>query len=563
MNALASFLLPLSLLVPLALAAAALLPGIRGRAPLLAVVAPLPALAAAFAVPTGTEFAASDILLGMRLALGPETAWFVGFGAFLWLAAAIYALSYMGSHTARPAFTAFWCLTLAGNIGVFIAADVVTFYAAFACVSLAAYPLVVHTRSEAAMHAGTVYIVLAIIGETCLLAGFMIAANSADTLQIADIREAILEAPLRDIAVALLIAGFGIKAGLVPLHMWLPLAHPAAPAPASAVLSGVIVKAGIFGLMQFLPGDPSLLTWQDALLGAGIFTAFFGIIVGLAQTNAKAILAYSTVSQMGILIAAIAAALDGEGRTAMLGAATLYALHHGLAKGALFMGVGIAAKTARKGLRPVLALLALAALSVAGLPLTGGAFAKLAVKPQLGSAIAELLVTLSAAGTTLLLARFLWRLRDETSNDDGARPAPALLLPWIATIVSAIAIPWLAFPVLTGEARSYAFTFGNVWAALWPLALAGLLFLAWRHWRSSALRISAGDIVVPLIAITRTGRTILSSFRLPSPDFSEAKSTYMRVMTALERTERHLAGLPLAGGMALIVASYLFARLTL
>lgn len=169
MNALAPLLLPLSLLVPLVLAAAALLPGIRRHAPVLTVIAPLPALAAAFAVPPGTEFAKSDVLLGMRLTLGPEGAWFVGFGAFLWLAAAIYALSYMGSRTERPAFAAFWCLTLAGNIGVFIAADVVTFYAAFACVSLAAYPLVVHTRSPAAMHAGTVYIVLAFIGETCLL----------------------------------------------------------------------------------------------------------------------------------------------------------------------------------------------------------------------------------------------------------------------------------------------------------------------------------------------------------------------------------------------------------
>jgi hypothetical protein len=120
----------------------------------------------------------------------------------------------------------------------------------------------------------------------------------------------------------------------------------------------------------------------------------------------------------------------------------------------------------------------------------------------------------------------------------------------------------MAFPALTGEARSYAFEPGNLWAALWPLALAGLLFLAWRYRRWPAPLISAGDIILPLIAITRTGRSILSSFRLPSPDFSEAINTHSRVMTALERIERNLSGWPLAGGMALAIAIYLFALLS-
>jgi formate hydrogenlyase subunit 3/multisubunit Na+/H+ antiporter MnhD subunit len=104
---------------------------------------------------------------------------------------------------------------------------------------------------------GRVYITLAVAGETLLLAGLLIGAQAADSLQIAAVRAALGQAPLGGLAVALLVAGFGIKAGMVPLHVWLPLAHPVAPVPGSAVLSGAIVKAGLIGMLLFFPLGPT------------------------------------------------------------------------------------------------------------------------------------------------------------------------------------------------------------------------------------------------------------------------------------------------------------------
>ena len=114
-----------------------------------------------------------------------------------------------------------------------MAADLASFYVYFALVSLAAYPLVIHDRKPASMWAGAVYIILAVIGETALLAGFLMAVEAAGGTTLIDKVRVSLAAPTADPLVQwLLIAGFGIKAGLVPLHVWLPVAHPAAPVPA-------------------------------------------------------------------------------------------------------------------------------------------------------------------------------------------------------------------------------------------------------------------------------------------------------------------------------------------
>jgi formate hydrogenlyase subunit 3/multisubunit Na+/H+ antiporter MnhD subunit len=158
-------------------------------------------------------------------------------------------------------------VTLAGTLGTFVAADIVTFYMSFSLMSLAAYALVVHDRTPVAWRAGRIYIVLAVFGETALLAAVIVAATAADSLAIANVQAGLPASPWRDWAVAGFVVGFGMKAGLVPLHVWLPLAHPQAPTPASAVLSGVIVKAGIIGLMRFVPPDGGA-GWSETLVSS-------------------------------------------------------------------------------------------------------------------------------------------------------------------------------------------------------------------------------------------------------------------------------------------------------
>lgn len=494
-------LLPfLALAWPLLLGLAAAWPAWRERALWVLPAAPLPALLLAL---TGSEgpSAAPALLLGTELVLDAPGRLLLGMAALIWLCAGIYALGYFRRPEKPAVFTGFWCLTLSGNLGVMLSADVGSFYVAFAAVSLAAYWLVVHDGSARALAAGRVYLVLALLGEALLLLGLMLGAAAAGSLRIAEVAAALGGAPF---ALTCLVLGFGLKAGMVPLHMWLPLAHPAAPTPASAALSGAIVKAGIIGLIRFLPEETGF--WAEGLVWLGLAGAYGAVLVGLAQRNAKAVLAYSTISQMGLVIAALGAGLMAE--------AALYAAHHGFAKAALFLGVGVLAGTGRRALPWVLALAALPALSVAGAPLLGGALVKAAIKPGFAG-WTEWAVTLSATGTALLLGRALWLCAQGRAGDEAARPAALLWAPWAVLGLAALLLPWALLPGFSGLARGYALGASALWDSLWPLLLAALLAVPVLLLRRPMPALPEGDLVVPLGAAA--GAAVQGLRRIPEP----------------------------------------------
>lgn len=483
--------LPLAALIwPLLIGLVAALPAVRAHALRLLPFAPLPALWLALVGIDGSTLA-PDLLLGITLGAARPAALLFGLTAILWFAAAIHAQGSM-KNTQNPAvFTGFWCLTLAGNLGVFLAQDVATFYVAFAAVSLSAYFLVVHEGTPSALHAGRVYAVLAILGEVCLLIAFVIGATVADSLLIADIRAALPGTPLAALTIGLLVAGFGIKVGLMPLHVWLPLAHPAAPTAASAVLSGAIVKAGIIGLMVFLPSGTGV---GAVLVVLGFFTAFAGALFGLRVRAPKAILAYSTISQMGLIVALVGAAIQTE--AADMASIAYYAFHHGLAKGALFLGVAVFAASGGRWRKTVLTMLGLVALSVAGAPMTGGGLTKMAAKPGLAAAdalggLGELALTLSAVTTTLVLAWFLQRLSAGTAQSarDDERPGWPIALPTLALGLAALMLPWWLWSGWSSLPPDYPLRLASLWYAAWPVAL-GLAFagaMAATRWRAGTL----------------------------------------------------------------------------
>lgn len=452
--------LPLAALIwPLVLGFAMVLPPLWAHALRLLPLAPLPALMLAL-LGQADETAAPMLLLGLRLAIDESTRLLLGMTAGLWLAAGLFAQSMTGGRNLAP-FAGFWCLTLTGNLGVFLAADVITFYAAFATVSLAAWFLVVHDRTPAAFRAGWLYIVLAVLGEVCLLMAFLIGAQAADSFLIADIRAALAEAPLGAFAVALLVVGFGIKAGMVPLHIWLPLAHPAAPVAASAVLSGAIVKAGLVGFWLFLPPE----TFASGLVALGLAGTFGAALWGLTRANPKAVLAYSTVSQMGLMLTLI-----GGGAASPVVA--FYAVHHGLAKGALFLLAGAVMGSAGRARMLLLSVGGVVALSVVGVPLTGGGAVKAAAKASLSDGLA-LAITASGTTTALILGWFLWRL----ARAD-AKPSAGVVFQRVSVAslsFAAVSGPWIFWPQETELARGYAVSPGVVYAGLWPLALALVL----------------------------------------------------------------------------------------
>ncbi|TVR08706.1 MAG: NADH/ubiquinone/plastoquinone (complex I) [Salinarimonadaceae bacterium] len=548
-------LLPLiALIAPLAIGLLAAIPATRARSLALLPLAPLPALALAFFGTQDETTLAPDLLLGVTLTLDGNARYFLGFVALLWMGAGLYATAYMRDKPKIAPFVGFWCMTLCGNLGVFLAADIITFYVSFAVVSLCAYLLVVHDGTQRALHAGIVYIVLAVLGETCLLLGFLIGAAAADSLLIVDVRIALTDAPGGEAAIALLIVGFGLKAGMFPFHVWLPLAHPAAPVPASAVLSGAIVKAGIFGLMQFLPMESGLSLWGALLVITGLVSAYYGVAVGLTQRNPKSVLAYSTISQMGLVLALIGAAA-GATPADNLAAATLLSLHHGFAKGALFLSVGIVAASGRRAAVPALAAAALLALSVAGFPGTGGALAKAAMKAHIADPIVYWLVTLSAIGTTLLLARFVMTLAAQVSAQERARPSPIMTASFVALAVAALVSPWFFFTDLAGLPLAYSLSASSILNGLWPVLVGGAIAAAFLRISPSVPSIPEGDLVTPvtkwlrrLDGAARRGRSRLED--LPRPDPGVLAAPLWRAASVAERAFARwsFAGLLMAAG---------------
>nr|WP_264185400.1 proton-conducting transporter membrane subunit [Roseicella aerolata] len=390
---------------------------------------------------------------------------------------------------------------MTGSLGVFLAADLAGFYLAFALASLAATGLVLHDGTGRARRAAGVYLILAVLGEVCLLFGLMLAgaATPGGSLLVRDAAAALPGSPWRDATLVLLVLGLGLKAGLVPLHVWLPLAHPAAPTPASAVLSGAIVKAGIIGLLRFLPAEAALPDWGMALAVLGFLTAFWGVLVGVTQDNPKTVLAYSTLSQMGLLTAVLGTALAAGGMAEAAPPAALYAAHHALAKGALFLAVGLVAAGGMRRPWPVLLPTAVLALGLGGLPLTGGALAKLAVKAPLGEGLPYLLATASAAATTLLMLHFLRRLAT-AGREAGAEaepPAAGLVLPWAVAALAAVVVPW-ALHLGPGDGDLAAVLQpAALWEALAPVLAGGILALFLRRLGPGHIpAVPGGDLVV-------------------------------------------------------------------
>jgi formate hydrogenlyase subunit 3/multisubunit Na+/H+ antiporter MnhD subunit len=530
----AGLLLASALLVPLALAVLCLSRAVRARAPFLLAFAPLPALLAALMLPDGAH-AFFPSPFRMSLALDRPGAMLLGGAALLWSAAGAFAASYMGAKPATMRFSIWWLLTLAGSLGVFVVGDVASFYLVYTLASLAAYGLIVHEQSPAANRAGAIYVVLALFSEAFLLLAFiMLAAGHPEANPlIRDVVATLPASPMRDSIAALLILGFGLKMGLVPLHVWLPLAHPAAPMPASAVLSGVVVKAGVIGLIRFLPFEAGLQGWGLVLIAVGIVTAYCGVAIGMTQRRAKTVLAYSTVSQMGLLAVLIGVGLDN----ADAGATTLaayYAVHHTLVKGALFLAVGVLAATGGARLLPVLLLTGVLALSLGGMPLTSGALAKLATKPMLGYGVLSTAMALAGAGSTLLMLQFLRIVAgDARANPAAAGAPPGQVVPWLVVAASSLAIPWALYPAVSGESLVSLVQPEALWKLLWPMALgAGALFIVSRFPKLPGA-IPEGDIVV------------LAEAGGPTLD---------RALRAIEQADATLRRWPVAGVSLLLIA---------
>ena len=493
-----------ALALPVALLLACLSSGLRQIIPKLLWIAPVPALAVALFGTRNSPVVLSGGPYHVTLMLDAPGSMLLTAASLLWIAAGFYAPAFFRREAIAGSFTVCWLFTLIGSLGIFLAADLLSFFLSYAIVSLPAYGLVIYDGTPAARRAGAIYMGFALLGENLLLMGFVLLAfNTPDgSLVIADVVAGLQTAPPRDAILSLLIAGFGMKIALLPMHFWMPLSYTAAPIPAAAVLSGAAVKAGVIGLIRFLPFGMARPDSGELLTIVGFCGAFYGVGVGITQNNPKTVLAYSSVSQMGLLAAVLGMGL-AAGDQSVAPLVAFYAAHHVLVKGALFLAVGVAAFTAPQRIGLVVVPGVVIALGLAGLPLTGGALAKLAVKDPLGYGVAGTLASLSACGTTLLMLHFLHRLT-LTAGRDPANPAPtSLIVPWLAMAVASIAVPWIMYPLAGLGSPSDALAPAALWKVLWPVLLGGVLAVGLWRWGHRLPRIPEGDVVVASRAAAR------------------------------------------------------------
>ncbi len=435
--------------------------------------------------------ALSAVALGMALpgveALSPALS--VGLDAtargfllpavLLWLLAGAFAARTHAVPARRAAFAVLWLAALGGNLLLILAQDLLTFYTGLAIMSFAAWGLVVHERSRKALRAGWLYLAMAMGAELALLTAVAwgaILPGSGGSLAFTSVAGT---AP--PLLLLLLGLGFGVKIGVLGLHAWLPRAHPVAPVPASAVLSGVMIKAGLLGAWRLLePGTAQVADLAAPLLALGFAGAIYGVVMGLRSGAPKAMLGWSSVSQMGLATAALGLVATREvSAEAAWPVLLLFVVNHGLSKGALFLGAGLVPQLGGAWWWRGWWVLWLPALSLAAAPLTGGALVKAAFEITVEASAYSVWVVpalaVTSVATTMLMWRFLWRLhaagpgRGDTAHEGGL----GLFPPYLALVVLALVLPW--WHAGAAEPGRYALSAGALLEGLWPLAVGVLL----------------------------------------------------------------------------------------
>ncbi len=312
--------------------------------------------------------------------------------AFTWMMAAFLCPQYFAGHKNTPRFYLFFLWTLGAVLGVFLSGDLYTTFLFFEIMSFTSYVWVAQEEDGAALRAAGTYLAVAVIGGLVMLMGIFLLYHQLGTVSLSGLSAAAGacedKTGLYAAGVCLLV-GFGAKAGAFPLHIWLPKAHPAAPAPASALLSGVLTKTGIYGVLildcQLFFGDAA---WGKLIFAIGLITMSGGALLALFSVDIKRTLACSSMSQIGfILVGAGSLGILGEDGVTAVSGTFLHMVNHSLIKLVLFLAAGIVFHSTHalnlneiRGFgrrKPFLACVFLTgALAISGVPLFGGYVSK-------------------------------------------------------------------------------------------------------------------------------------------------------------------------------------------
>ena len=268
-----------------------------------------------------------------------------------------YVGEYLGQELGGGPLAVFTGLFVAGMLLVLLAADAFSFMLAWELMSVASYFLVVfqHQKSEN-RQAAFIYLLMAVVGGTFLFLAFGILAGFSDGFSFQTMQKAALSPTWATVAFVCAFIGFGLKAGIVPLHVWLPLAHPVAPSHISALMSGVMLKVAVYGFIRFVYDLLGGITWQwgVAVLLVGSASAILGVLYALMQHDLKRLLAYHSVENIGIIYIGLGLSMifqatkHPEIAALALIAALYHCLNHALFKSLLFLGAGAVLQQSRQ-----------------------------------------------------------------------------------------------------------------------------------------------------------------------------------------------------------------------
>ena len=331
--------------------------------------------------------------MGLHFTLDGFRAIYGTIAAFMWFMTTLFSSEYFGHYRNRNRYYLFLLLTLGATEGIFFSADFYTTFIFFEIMSLASYVWVAHDEKPDSLRAAATYLAVAVIGGLVMLMGIFLLYDAAGTLFFADLANMPLlsgEASTQIWAAGFcLLFGFGAKAGAFPLHIWLPKAHPVAPAPASALLSGILTKAGMYGILiltsYLFLGSAA---WGAMILLLGVLTMVVGAVLALFSIDLKRTLACSSVSQIGFILVGVGMSglLGAENALALRGS-LLHMVNHSLIKLTLFMAAGVVFMNVHKldlneiqGFgrhKPLLNYIFLmGALGISGVPLWNGYISK-------------------------------------------------------------------------------------------------------------------------------------------------------------------------------------------
>ena len=259
-------------------------------------------VAASLAVPQVCGMGLSFEADGFRLIYAPVT-------SFMWMMTTILSGEYSRGHSNTNRYYLFLLLTLGATMGVFLSADLFTTFVFFEIMSFTSYVWVAQEETEQALRAAQTYLAVAVTGGMVLLMGVFLTYHVLGTGKISELAAAAAACKEKTVLYAAggcMLFGFGAKAGAFPLHIWLPKAHPVAPAPASALLSGVLTKTGVYGIIilsaNLFFGDGK---WGLLILLLGVLTMFGGALLAVFSIDLKRTLACSSMSQIGFILVGI------------------------------------------------------------------------------------------------------------------------------------------------------------------------------------------------------------------------------------------------------------------